>query len=511
IGGLRDGLEVMRALVDDFWDHLWPELEDGDAEFRAAPLEWVGQYLFLPVRLAAVTGAGHTTHQFQESRKVAYEAEVENDWDKQEKRRKDLEAGRIAPEEIDRAFDETSKPWYKQLAADIDGALASLAALQELADAKFGDVSPSFSKLRDALDELRVQAGRLLAKKLEQDPDPPEEQPVAGEAEGETFAADAGPAAPAVTGSAGLSPTPTSRDDAAARVASAARYLRAQAPAEPAPYLMLRGFRWGELRARGTDVDPRLLAAPPTEVRTKLKGFVLDGKWPQLLEAAEEVMATPFGRGWLDLQRYVLSACDGLGSEYDFVATAIKGALRSLLVDLPQLPELTLMDDSATANAETRRWLVQEALLGGDAAEDIAAEPRAAVSGRGAYDRAMERLRSGQPERAVEILMREASQEKSARAKFLRRSQAARIMVDAGLEGVAMPILEEMIALIEKHGLEEWEDGETVAQPLGLLYRCLEKLDGDSGTRQSLYLRVCRLDPLQAIQFANPVANEQSG
>jgi hypothetical protein len=36
---------------------------------------------------------------------------------------------------------------------------------------------------------------------------------------------------------------------------------------------------------------------------------------------------------------------------------------------------------------------------------------------------------------------------------------------------------------------------------MSLLYKCLQVLDGDSGTRQSLYLRICRLDPIQAIGF----------
>jgi type VI secretion system protein ImpA len=516
VGGLLEGLELMRGLLDAFWDELWPEIEDGDAEFRAAPLDWVGQYLNLTVRLTPVTAAGHTIDQYQDSRKVPYESEVENDWDKQEKRRQDLEAGRLPPESVDKAFDETPKAWYKQLVADTDASIEAVGALQEVSDAKFGNASPSFSKLRGALDEVRVQAVRLLAIKLERDPDPVDAEPVVPALEAEAVVGDASTAAgmagsgsqTAVEGGA-LSPTPKSVEDASARVAAAARYLRSRAPTEPAPYLMLRGFRWGELRARGTDIDPRLLAAPPTEVRTRLKGLMLDGQWAQLLEAAEEVMATPFGRGWLDLQRYVLSACDGLGSEYDFVASAIRSALRALLVDLPQLPELTLMDDSPTANAETRRWFGQQSILDEAPDDPAVTEPRVAASGRGAFDRAMERLRAGQPERAVEILMREASQEKSARAKFLRRSQATRIMVDAGLEGVAMPILEEMVGLIEKHGLEEWEDGETVAQPLGLLYRCLEKLDGDSSTRQGLYLRVCRLDPLQAMQFGSRTAAEQ--
>jgi type VI secretion system protein ImpA len=41
LAGLRSGLELIKSLLDTFWDSIYPELEDGDAEFRAAPVEWV--------------------------------------------------------------------------------------------------------------------------------------------------------------------------------------------------------------------------------------------------------------------------------------------------------------------------------------------------------------------------------------------------------------------------------------------------------------------------------------
>ena len=116
----------------------------------------------------------------------------------------------------------------------------------------------------------------------------------------------------------------------------------------------------------------------------------------------------------------------------------------------------------------------------------------------------MAEVRSGRTDRAIAILMREAGREKSSRGRFLLQAQLARIMVDAGHEAVAMPILEQLIADIESHKLEEWEAGELVAAPMALLYRVLEKTEGDSGTRHSLYLRICRLDPIQAISFSQP-------
>jgi type VI secretion system protein ImpA len=244
-------------------------------------------------------------------------------------------------------------------------------------------------------------------------------------------------------------------------------------------------------------------------VRTNLKGLLLDSRWPELLEAAEGVMGTSQGRGWLDLQRYALTACEALGSDYAPVATAMRGALRALLTDLPQLADMTLMDDTPTANAETRTWLRSEigveggesgAASDGDSPGDGESEPHA----RDPFALANAEARAGRADRAINLLMREASREKTSRGRFLYQAHLARIMVDAGHEAVAMPLLEQLLADIETHRLEEWEAGDLVAAPMALLYRCLEKSDGDPAARQSLYLRICRLDPVQAISFSHP-------
>ena len=123
-------------------------------------------------------------------------------------------------------------------------------------------------------------------------------------------------------------------------------------------------------------------------------------------------------------------------------------------------------------------------------------------SGDRAWERAMAEVRAGRPQRGIQLLMDELTREKTPRARFLRRTQIARVMVDSGLETVAVPILLELLTLIENHKLADWEAGDLVAEPLALLYRCLEKLPelvaGDH-SRDSLYPRICSLDPLQAM------------
>jgi type VI secretion system protein ImpA len=267
------------------------------------------------------------------------------------------------------------------------------------------------------------------------------------------------------------------------------------------------------VRAHGDPPDPWLLEAPSTQVRTHLKGLLLDAKWAQLLESAERTMATPAGRGWLDLQRYTVNACAGLGGQFDAVARAVRGALRALLTDLPGLLTMTLMDDMPTANQETRQWLQDQGLTGagqpaGAPGGEVPGTNGAARNTDPALERAMVEARAGRSQRGIELLMGELAKEKSVRARFLRRTQIARLMVESGLEPIAVPILQELLALIETHKLSEWEAGELVAEPMALLYRCIEKLpDGAAAGEHSpasLYPRICSLDPLQALTLTRP-------
>ena len=117
------------------------------------------------------------------------------------------------------------------------------------------------------------------------------------------------------------------------------------------------------------------------------------------------------------------------------------------------------------------------------------------------YERALGEVRAGRAQKAIELLLRELDREKSARGRFLRQSQLARIMVESGFDAIARPILDEMLQRMEKHSLEEWEAGPMLAQPLAALYKCLEKTGEDASRQQQVYLRICRLDPVQAMSF----------
>ncbi len=504
--GLRAGLDLLRGLIDTFWDGLYPEIEDGDLELRAAPLEWLGSRMDATLRSQPLTKTGANWYQFREARTVGYEEEA-TDSAKQEAREAAIAEGKMTGEEWDQAFKVTPKAFYVELEATLDGTLESLASLSDLCAEKFGADAPSFSPLRATLEEIRHTVHGLLQKKLEAEPDvvapEVESSPEEIAEEQPEPSAEALPAKPRAAPRP-LTAEPVDKEDAFQRVAAAAAFLRREDPYSATPYLLLRSLRFGELRSAGSDLNPDLLEAPSTEIRQSLKKAASEGDWEQVIEIAETAMATPCGRGWLDLQRYVYRACYELG--YSQVQAAIRSEVNALLADYPSLRNATLLDDTPAANAETQAWLDEIAPAASAAEEPMFSLPPAEAEkeegtppARDAHDLALEAARAGRAQEAIEILTRAAAAEKSGRGRFLRRLQLAQLCISMGYEHIAHPILEQMTAEIDARELEGWEAADFVVQPFFLLFQCLAKSKADPELQQKIYERICRLDPLQAL------------
>src|SRR6266571_3309005 len=303
IAGLTQGINLIRGLLENFWDTLYPEIEDGDLEMRFGPIEWVGARLDIQVRRVPLTKNKLDWFKFQESRRIGYEADAQGNDAKMAARRAAIEEKKCTGEEFDEAARNTGESYYRQLTADLTVAVESVNALETLCDEKFGREAPNFANLKKALEDLQDTVREFWKPAEEKGP----EDEVATE-EAETVLSDrevTAAAAPARK-RAVASEEPADPEDAVRRMVALARYLRVANAASPVPYMVLRGLRWGELRANGPSLDGALLEPPPSETRQTLKKLGLEGQWSELLEGAEAAMSLPCGRGWLDLQRYTV-------------------------------------------------------------------------------------------------------------------------------------------------------------------------------------------------------------
>jgi len=506
IPGLTQGLELLRGLIANFWETLYPEVEDDDLLLRAAPVEWVGSFLHEQVRKVPVTKNKLDWCKFQESRRVGYEKDAEGNEAKTTARQVAISEKKCTGEEFDQAVKNTGESYYRQLATDLAAADNSVRALEHLCDEKFGRDAPNFANLKKALEDLQDLVREYWKPEEERQPEVavPEEQLEEARAD-QPADATAAPRRRATTAE-----EPADPDDAVRRLVALARFLRQANAASPVPYMILRGLRWGELRASGSSLDATLLDSPPSETRQQLKKLATEGQWSELLEAAEGAMAQPCGRGWLDLQRYTARACENLGHEA--AAAAVRAAMRSLLSDYPDLVAASLSDDTPAANNETQAWISESILPPPASAEPsmpispaATSSPASGNNGSSTPDvleLAQQAARAGRVQDAVELLSREIAQERSGRARFLRKVQLAELCLFARQETIAYPILTELAEEIERRKLDEWEDPSLLAQALLLLFSCMGKLGYDDAAKQKIYQKICRLDPVKVLSAA---------
>jgi type VI secretion system protein ImpA len=236
--GVERGLRLVAGLCEGFWDDLHPQPEDGEIEFRLAPLLWLDEQLTEAVRRIPITRPGteeasafswsdwetglYLANLVLTDRQAAEEAE---------------ELGRVTQPKFLASATLTPGGFYAQLAAEVAGALDATAELARVLADRCGREAPSMSRLDDTLKAIESFAARTVEERVRQ---------------GDLPAADGGGggADPAVADSG---PPPTaggpirSRAEAYRRLDEAAAFLMRTEPHSPAPYLVKRAVAWGNL------------------------------------------------------------------------------------------------------------------------------------------------------------------------------------------------------------------------------------------------------------------------
>jgi type VI secretion system protein ImpA len=257
--GLRDGFHLIRELQGRFWDTLYPEIEEGDLEVRAAPLVWLNEKLPVAIRQVPVTqgvsGENYTWLHWKESRDVDNLGRQD-----QEAMAAALADGKITGEQFDKTVESTSLAYYKTLLEDLRQLYQEYEQLDEAVDEKFGRQVSSLRELKEAIEDCRILVMDIVRKKggLEPEPTPPEPEPKAergflgrllrGKEELPAQESQRKPehsthdAQPAV-----MSLMPHDRADAIRRLAAVAEYFRRTEPHSPVAYLVQRAVRWGEM------------------------------------------------------------------------------------------------------------------------------------------------------------------------------------------------------------------------------------------------------------------------
>lgn len=247
--GIAFGLEFAGQLVKQYWDHLFPEVEDGDLDERSARLSWLGDTLVGVVRMMPlVAGNGYSLADYEESRQV--ENQARNDPEAMDRA---LGEGKINDEIFHRSVVLTSTEFLQERYSVITSAQGSLDQLTTISDERFGNLNgPSFAGLAKVLEQCRDLTDKLLKERgasvAEAQNETASSAEPTGDEGGVSGESNVTPAAAVVMQSGGVLRTrPNSRDEAFEMLNEVARYFQEREPQSPVPYLVKRAVKWGRM------------------------------------------------------------------------------------------------------------------------------------------------------------------------------------------------------------------------------------------------------------------------
>lgn len=244
--GLRDGLRTVRGLVEQFWDTLYPAIDEGDLEARANAVSFMDRAAGLAIRGVPVTGnpvgANYSFMQYEDARRfdVPENADALSG--------AELEQANETRERATRENKPTSEDWrVAKNASGRDHFEATNQVLSECRDeytkldalmgARFGSQAPGMAALKKSLEEIGDLVDRLLKEKRALEP----------------------AAAPAAVGPVPPGPAPVigtrvpstgpirTREEALKQLAEVSEFFRQTEPHSPISYLVQRAIRWGQM------------------------------------------------------------------------------------------------------------------------------------------------------------------------------------------------------------------------------------------------------------------------
>lgn len=234
--GVTNGLLLIAAMVERYWEGLYPSLDEGDPAARVALCEWVEEVYTDRVRRMSLGTGGEGT-QFSlldwESGGHPTKSKAREEYDG------NGEPVRVTRESLLAKLSLESGMRWTDLAVDARAAILAAESV-ERALAAVVDKPPTLRRLRDVLMALESLArdGARMNGEL------PAAQEVAKMADGQEELV--APNAPAVVTGARTGAI-TSRADAYYRLAEAAEYLIRTEPHSPVPYLVKRAVQWGNM------------------------------------------------------------------------------------------------------------------------------------------------------------------------------------------------------------------------------------------------------------------------
>lgn len=302
----------------------------------------------------------------------------------------------------------------------------------------------------------------------------------------------AAPSAPALSGAV-PSKAPENMDleqtmdFGAGILAGAARIIEVRTPNNPLVYKLNRLAAWLPV----TELPPAeagrtVLPAPDDQEVQALKRLYASQSWADLLELAESMIGRYLF--WLDLNRFSYEALIKLGHAVS--ANVVVMETRMYADRLPGIENLSFNDGSLFADDNTRSWLNSAADKGGSSKAGLADEIARARD-----------FFSGEPLNvSLKKISGEMSRLPSGRERLVLKTGLCRVLTELNQPRLARSFAEDILLSMERHRIESWEP-ELAVEAFAAAACALRKANESDERVNSLLNRIAVLDPLKALDL----------
>lgn len=215
---------------------------------------------------------------------------------------------------------------------------------------------------------------------------------------------------------------------------------------------LARAVRWSSVSLPTQQNNITHVGAPHESLRSNLAYLVENGTANDILKCCENILLAPGGIYYLDAQYHAYRAANQLNMTA--LATYISGELRLLLERVPDLLNLHFADQTPFVSPQYRTWAesllssknqstnktatVKESLDVGD----IINQMRAKVAGKTLVEKITFINSLPKPEQRI---------------RFQQDLALARFCMEEKRLDLALPLLEQLVGLVERYRLDEWE------------------------------------------------------
>lgn len=256
--GLYDSFQLLSGLLENFWETIYPQDEEGDLEARANTFAWFDRQISLLIKQIRITASTLTDNysylQYQESRQFDIPEKTDDLSSEESHRIEELreyatKENKITSEQWRKAQNTSPVSFYQTTHQLLSQCWQAYLALDKLMDEKFANQTPGLGSLKKTLEDIHLLVEKIYREKQPVTPlvntatATPTATPTVNTALGENLSSHVELSSGSTLNRGAIS----SRKDALQRLEEVAQYFHRTEPHSPVAFLIERALKWGEM------------------------------------------------------------------------------------------------------------------------------------------------------------------------------------------------------------------------------------------------------------------------